>query len=67
MKKKIFSAVTTLLLSCYFIFAQNGGIPVELKPFNPLNKPPFGNITPPYDTIGDKNPLSLTQQIIFEC
>ena len=67
MKKKIFSAVTTLLLSCCFALAQNGGIPVGLKPYNPPSKPPFGNITPPYDTIGDKNPLSLTQQIIFEC
>ena len=40
MKKKIFSVVATLLLSCYFAFAQNGGIPVEIKPLNPPTKPP---------------------------
>ena len=68
MKKKIFSVVATLLLSCYFAFAQNGGIPVELKPFNPPNRPPYGNIVDyPYDTIEQKNPFSLTKQIIFEC
>ena len=40
MKKKIFSAVATMLLSCYFAFAQNGGIPVEIRPLNPPTKPP---------------------------
>lgn len=50
MKKKIFSAVTTLLLSCCFALAQNGVIPVGLKPYNPPNKPPFGNIVNPPDT-----------------
>ena len=68
MKKKIFSVVATLLLSCYFAIAQNGGIPVEIKPLNPPPyQPPFGNFTPPYDTLEEKKPLSLTQQIIFEC
>ena len=67
MKKKIFSTVATLLLSCYFAFAQNGGIPVELKPFNPPTKPPYGNIFDPDDTIKYENPYSLTKQIIFEC
>lgn len=67
MKKKIFSTVATLLLSCYFAFAQNGGIPVELKPFNPPNKPPYGNIVEPSDSLKENIPLSLTKQIIFEC
>ena len=68
MKKKIFSAVATMLLSCCFAIAQNGGIPVEIKPLNPPPyQPPFGNFTPPYDTLEEKKPLSLTQQIIFEC
>ena len=68
MKKKIFSTVATLLLSCYFAFAQNGGIPVELKPFNPPTKPPYGNIIKfPQDTMKQEYPFSLTKQIIFEC
>ena len=67
MKKKIFSVVATLLLSCYFAFAQNGGIPVELKPFNPPTKPPYGNIISPNDSMKQENPYSLTKQIIFEC
>ena len=68
MKKKILSLVATLLLSCCFTIAQNGGIPVEIKPLNPPPyQPPFGNVTTPHDTVKNKNPLSLTQQIIFEC
>ena len=68
MKKKIFSVVATLLLSCYFAFAQNGGIPVEIRPLNPPTKPPYGNIIEyPDDSIKIESPYSLTQQIIFEC
>ena len=67
MKKKIFSAVATLLLSCCFAIAQNGGIPVELKPFNPPNKPPYGNIIDPDDTLIYERPKSITQQYIFKC
>lgn len=67
MKKKIFSVVATLLLSCYFAFAQNGGIPVEIRPLNPPTKPPYGNIIDPNDSIKIESPYSLTQQIIFEC
>ena len=40
MKKKILSLVATLLLSYCFAIAQNGGIPVEIKPLNPPTKPP---------------------------
>ena len=36
MRKKIIFSLVALLISCSLIFAQNGGIPVELKPFNPL-------------------------------
>ena len=68
MKKKIFSVVATLLLSCYFTFAQNGGMQVELKPFNPQNKPPYGNVTTPYDTIPSSKPTSIEiEGINFEC
>ena len=68
MKKKIFSAVTTLLLSCYFALAQNGGIPVGLKPFNPPTKPPFGGISPPEDTLVKTNPKSIKiEETYFDC
>ena len=68
MKKKIFSVVATLLLSCCFAFAQNGGMQVELKPFNPPNKPPYGNVTTPYDTIPSSKPTSIEiEGINFEC
>ena len=68
MKNKIFSVVATLLLSCYFAFAQNGGMQVELKPFNPPNRPPYGNIINyPSDTTLHENPFSLIKQIIFDC
>ena len=68
MKKKILFTIGAMLLFCSLAIAQNGGIPVELKPFNPPNRPPYGNIVDyPYDTIEQKNPFSLTKQIIFEC
>ena len=67
MKKKIFSVVATLLLSCYFTFAQNGGIPVELKPFNPPNRPPYGNIFDPDDSIEYERPLTIVKKCLFEC
>jgi hypothetical protein len=67
MKKKISLILATLLLSCAFTFAQIGGIPVELKPYNPPNQPPYGNIIEPEDSIKYENPFSLTKQITFEC
>ena len=69
MKKKISLMLATLLLSCGFILAQNGGIPVELKPFNPPNKPPFGNILNPQDSdIIISTPLYLNiAELNFEC
>ena len=62
--------LATLLLSCGFILAQNGGIPVELKPLNPPNRPPFGNIIPPKDTCLETRPNSLddiVKNINFTC
>ena len=69
MKKKIFSTIATLVVSCYFIVAQNGGFPVDLKPYNPPPyQPPFGNITTPYDTIPSSEPTSIEiEGINFEC
>ena len=67
MKKKISLMLATLLLSCSFIFAQNGGIPVELKPFNPPNRPPFGNIIDPEDTFKQNIPFSFMEELNFEC
>lgn len=69
MKKKILSLVATMLLSCCFAIAQNGGIPVEIKPLNPPPyQPPFGNITTPYDTIPSSDPTSIEiEEINFEC
>ena len=68
MKKKISLMLATLLLSCSFIFAQNGGIPVELKPFNPPNKPPFGNIVGPKDTFINNQPaFIIVNEIDFLC
>ncbi len=68
MKKKILSLVATLLLSYCFAIAQNGGIPVEIKPLNPPPyQPPFGNITPP-DTFIFTKPTSIEiEEINFEC
>ena len=68
MKKKIIFSLATLLLSCSLIFAQNGGIPVELKPLNPPNRPPFGNLIPPDDTLIYVDPTSIEiDEIDFNC
>ena len=68
MKKKIIFCLATMLLYCTLIFAQNGGIPVELKPLNPPNKPPFGNLAPPDDTLIWIKPTSIdNDKIDFNC
>ena len=68
MKKKIIFSLATMLLYCTLIFAQNGGIPVELKPLNPPNKPPFGNLAPPNDTLICADPTSIEfDEIDFNC
>ena len=70
MKKKISLILATWLLSCAFSFAQIGGIPVELKPYNPPNKPPYGDIVPPIDTFVNTTPNSIiitTEVQTFVC
>ena len=67
MRKKILFTIGAMLLFCSFAFAQNGGIPVELKPYNPPTQPPFGNFTPP-DTSIDIRPTSIEiEEINFSC
>ena len=69
MKKKILFTIGAMLLFCSLAFAQNGGIPVEIKPLNPPPyRPPFGNITPPDDSIDFIRPTSIEiEEINFEC
>ena len=68
MKKKIFFAISVMLLYCFSLLAQNGGIPVGLKPFNPPTKPPFGGISPPEDTLVKTNPKSIKiEETYFDC
>ena len=51
---------------CNTLFAQiSGGFPVELKPWNP-GTPPIGVIEKP-DTIKPIGPLSLYENLIFQC
>ena len=67
MKKKIIFSLATMLLYCTLIFAQNGGIPVELKPLNPPNKPPFGDLNPPKDTLIVTIPREIINNPTFNC
>ena len=68
MKKKIFFAISVMLLYCFSLLAQNGGIPVGLKPFNPPTKPPFGGVFPPGDTLVKTNPKSIKiEETYFDC
>ena len=68
MKKKIFFAINVMLLYCFSLLAQNGGIPVGLKPFNPPTKPPFGGVFPPEDTLVKTNPKSIKiEETYFDC
>lgn len=68
MKKKIFFAISVMLLYCFSLLAQNGGIPVGLKPFNPPTKPPFGGVFPPEDTLVKTNPKSIKiEETYFDC
>ena len=59
MKKKILFTIGAMLLFCSFAIAQNGGIPVVIKPYNPPTQPPFGNFTPPNDSIDITEPNSI--------
>ena len=69
MKKKFIFVFATILLCCYSVFAQSGDGFIEIKPINPPPiKPPFGNFTPPYDTIPSNVPTSIEiEELIFEC
>ena len=68
MKKKILFTIGAMLLFCSLTIAQNGGIPVELKPYNPPTKPPFGNFTPPDDSIDFIRPTSIEiEETNFYC
>ena len=68
MKKKILFTIGAMLLFCSLAIAQNGGIPVELKPYNPPVQPPFGNFTPPNDSIDFIEPNSIEiEETNFYC
>lgn len=69
MRKKILFTIGAMLLFCSLAFAQNGGIPVEIKPLNPPPyRPPFGNITPPDDSIDFSRPTSIEiEKTTFYC
>ena len=69
MKQKFLFAIASMLLFCTLAFAQTDGIPVELKPYNPPPfPPPFGNITPPDDSIVFTEPTSIEiEKTTFYC
>ena len=51
---------------CNTLFAQTaGGIPIELKPWNPI-KPPEGNLIPIDTTLG-QFPFSLDELLSISC
>ncbi len=65
MKRQHFFFLIALLFMCNTIFAQTpGGIPVELKPWNP-NYPPGTDI--PVDTLPPNIPFSLNNILIINC
>lgn len=64
MNRQNFFFLVALLFMCNTLFAQTaGGIPVELKPWNP-GKPPIWGAIP--DTTEFK-PLSLPSSLLFSC
>ena len=68
MKKKILFTIGAMLLFCSLAIAQNGGIPVVIKPYNPPVQPPFGNFTPPDDSIDFVRPTSIEiEETNFYC
>ena len=68
MKKKILFTIGAMLLFCSLAIAQNGGIPVVIKPYNPPVQPPFGNFTPPNDSIDFIEPNSIEiEETNFYC
>ena len=66
MNRQNFFFLVALLFVCNTLFAQTaGGIPVELKPWNPPVPPPIGGII--RDTTIVYNPLSVDVIISFSC
>lgn len=68
MNRQNFFFLVALLFTCNTLFAQTaGGIPVELKPYKPPNKPPFGNVIHPHNTdIIIKGLLFTEEKLIFD-
>jgi hypothetical protein len=66
MSRQNFFFLVALLFTCNTLFAQTaGGIPVELKPWNPI-KPPEGNEIPIDTTLG-QFPFSLDELLSISC
>ena len=67
MNRQNFFFLVALLFVCNTLFAQTaGGIPVELKPWNPPIKPPIGGIIP-IDSGLVLSPNSIGDYISFSC
>lgn len=68
MNRQNFFFLVALLFMCNTLFAQTaGGIPVELKPWNPPIQPPIGGIISPEDSNIVIRPRSLQDYITFSC
>ena len=66
MNRQNFFFLVALLFTCNTLFAQTaGGIPVELKPWNPPIQPPIGGIIK--DTTLMQDPYSFIQKLVFQC
>ena len=66
MNRQNFFFLVALLFMCNTLLAQTtGGIPVELKPWNP-GKPPIGGYVPE-DTIFEQVPFSLNKSLNILC
>lgn len=65
MNRQNFFFLVALLFACNTLFAQTaGGIPIELKPWNPI-LPPGGNI--PKDSMPDRLPFTLDELLNVSC
>lgn len=66
MNRQNFFFLVALLFVCNTLFAQiAGGIPVELKPWNPPVQPPIGGIVK--DTSLMQDPCSFIPKLMFQC
>ena len=67
MNRQNFFFLVALLFVCNTLFAQTaGGIPVELKPWNPPINPPIGGFVP-IDTQIVIRPKSMQDYVVFSC